>query len=150
MTPEEQARFEALERRVEELERRLAPRQKAIRTLAAAQPRAPGTASAHRELNFGLNWISRIAVVTVVLALAFFFEYAFENRWITESGRVLLGLACGGGGVRRGRVFLPARTARLRPGAGRRGRGLLLSFSLGSVQSLSPGAASWPHCSDGR
>ena len=42
-----------------------------------------------------LNWLSRIAVVTVVLALAFFFEYASENHWITEPMRVLLGVVCG-------------------------------------------------------
>jgi uncharacterized membrane protein len=93
VTPEEQARFEALERRVEELELRLAPRQKPIKRSLSRQ--AVPQNLRRRELNFGLNWISRIAVVTVVLALAFFFEYAFENRWITESGRVLLGLACG-------------------------------------------------------
>ena len=48
MTPEEQARFEALERRVEELERRLAPRQKAIKTVAsppAARPARSAIAS---------------------------------------------------------------------------------------------------------
>jgi len=47
------------------------------------------------ETAFGLTWISRIGVITVVLALAFFFEYAFENHWITEWGRVALGLGCG-------------------------------------------------------
>src|SRR4051794_14259950 len=47
------------------------------------------------ETAFGLTWISRIGVITVVLALAFFFEYAFENQWITAWGRVGLGLACG-------------------------------------------------------
>jgi uncharacterized membrane protein len=99
VTPEEQARFDALERRVEELERRLneAPvRYKMPRPAAPAT--APPPAHAPRpqlETRVGVNWISRIAVVTVVLALAFFFEYAFENHWITESGRVLLGIACG-------------------------------------------------------
>ena len=44
-------------------------------------------------------------MVTVVLALAFFFEYAFENRWITESGRVLLGLACGAAAFGAGEYF---------------------------------------------
>ena len=46
MTPEEQARFEALERRVEELERRLRPpKPKAIKRSQAAQP-APRPISA--------------------------------------------------------------------------------------------------------
>jgi hypothetical protein len=100
VTPEEQARFEALERRVAELERRLK-----VKTIAdhAAPPGAfptssPAPARERRpqiETRVGVNWISRIAVVTVVLALAFFFEYAFENHWITERARVLLGLVCG-------------------------------------------------------
>ena len=47
------------------------------------------------ETAFGLTWFSRIGAITVVLALAFFFEYAFENHWITETGRIGLGLACG-------------------------------------------------------
>ena len=100
MTPEEQARFEALERRIEELERRVLPKPKV--RVEAARPLRPVP---HRELTFGLNWLSRIAVVTVTLALAFFFEYAFENRWITESGRVLLGLACGAAAFGAGEVF---------------------------------------------
>ncbi len=102
MTPEEQARFEALERRVEELERRLPPRPQP--TIPRPAP-PPAAAARRREIHFGLNWISRIAVVTVVLALAFFFDYAFENRWITESGRVLLGLACGTAALAGGEYF---------------------------------------------
>jgi hypothetical protein len=49
------------------------------------------------ESLFGLTWISRIGAVTLVLGVAFFFKYAFDNRWITESGRVLLGI--GGGAL---------------------------------------------------
>ena len=44
-----------------------------------------------------------------MLALAFFFEYAFENRWITESGRVLLGLACGAAAFGAGEYFFRRR-----------------------------------------
>lgn len=100
MTPEEQARFEALERRVAELERKVGQRDASsggpVLQPAAPPvvPRTPPTAPRRPlETTVGVNWISRIAVVTVVLALAFFFEYAFENHWITERGRVLLGLA---------------------------------------------------------
>jgi uncharacterized membrane protein len=100
VTPEEQARFEALERRVQELERRVLPKPK-----VRVEPQPTLRPVPHRELTFGLNWLSRIAVVTVTLALAFFFEYAFENRWITESGRVLLGLACGAAAFGSGEFF---------------------------------------------
>lgn len=102
MTPEEQARFEALERRVADLERRLQPRQWKLPERRPAAP--PGTIQ-RRELNFGLNWISWIAAVTVVLALAFFFQYAFENRLISETGRVALGVACGAAAFVAGEVF---------------------------------------------
>jgi uncharacterized membrane protein len=57
------------------------------------------------ETALGLTWLSRIAAITVVLALAFFFEYAFENHWITEWGRVLLGTACGAGALMAGERF---------------------------------------------
>jgi uncharacterized membrane protein len=91
VTPEVQARIEALERRVEELEKRIGGASAAApRTIAAVPPAAAPRRAL--ETRVGVNWISRIAVLTVVLALAFFFEYAFENRWITERGRVGLGL----------------------------------------------------------
>jgi hypothetical protein len=115
VTPEENERLEALERRLGDAERRLSrleslPAQPLERSapappppvtkppvtkppFAAATPDPPP--SGNLEATFGLHWLSRIAVVTVVLALAFFFEYAFENHWITESGRVVLGVICG-------------------------------------------------------
>ena len=96
MTPEETQRLDAIEERLARLESLVA-------ASAPARPPAPpgpspATPSAPPrtfETAFGLTWISRIGVVTVVLALAFFFEYAFENHWITEWGRVALGLGCG-------------------------------------------------------
>jgi uncharacterized membrane protein len=42
---------------------------------------------------FGLTWISRIGALTLIIGVGFFFKYAFENRWITETGRVFLGVA---------------------------------------------------------
>jgi uncharacterized membrane protein len=117
VTPEEQERFEALERRVAELERRL-PKQWKIPAVRAVpktptDPVAPAVPVAplpqgqirRRELNLGLNWISRIAVLTVALAMAFFFQYAFENRLISESGRVGLGLAFGVAAFAAGEYF---------------------------------------------
>jgi uncharacterized membrane protein len=112
VTPEEQQRLEAITdalarmvRRQTGLEERLARLERALNvTPPASVPAgpAPPTARPQREARsrgletaFGLTWLSRIGVVTVVLALAFFFEYAFENHWITEPIRVVLGLACG-------------------------------------------------------
>ena len=61
----------------------------------AAGPPAAAPGRRDFETALGLTWLSRIAVLTIALALAFFFKYAFENRWITEWGRVSLGLAAG-------------------------------------------------------
>jgi hypothetical protein len=97
VTPEEQQRLEALERRLADTEKRLAMLEAgSIRHRVASRVkrhRAP--ALPHIETTFGMHWLSRIAVITVVLALAFFFEYAFENHWFSAGGRVLLGLGCG-------------------------------------------------------
>jgi len=100
VTPEELERFAAMERRLQDLETRLAhleasppARAKAAVPLQPMPPPAPPRPKL--ETAVGVAWLSRIAVVTVVLALAFFFDYAFENRWIGERGRVLLGLGCG-------------------------------------------------------
>jgi uncharacterized membrane protein len=101
VTPEEQERFDALERRVAELERRLLPKPKPV----AAAPRPAAKAGRGFESRVGVNWISRISVVTVALALAFFFEYAFENRWITEPARVGIGLAFAAAALAAGERF---------------------------------------------
>ncbi|PWT97011.1 MAG: hypothetical protein C5B51_32200 [Terriglobia bacterium] len=97
VTPEEQRRLESLEERVAHLESVLQARMP--EAPRSAPPSAAAPAAAHSshilETALGLTWISRIGVITVVLALAFFFEYAFENHWISELGRVGLGLACG-------------------------------------------------------
>jgi len=106
VTPEEQERFDTLEKRVAELERRLGGTAFEARTAKPAVVAAkPATPRRPLETRVGVNWISRIAVVTVVLALAFFFEYAFENRWITERGRVLLGLAFAASALAAGERF---------------------------------------------
>jgi hypothetical protein len=47
-------------------------------------------------------------VITVVLALAFFFEYAFENYWITEPARVGLGVLAGAAALISGERFCRA------------------------------------------
>ncbi len=40
-------------------------------------------------------WVNRIGVITLVLGVAFFFKYAVDNRWIGETGRVILGILAG-------------------------------------------------------
>jgi uncharacterized membrane protein len=135
VTPEERERLEAISdalarmaRRQQEMEGRLARleggargdtgaqagaqslpdgrgSEKPAETQAEAQPDAQARGPRNFEAAFGLTWVSRIAVVTVVLALAFFFEYAFERRWMTETARVLLGLGCGAAALAFGERF---------------------------------------------
>ena len=47
------------------------------------------------ETTFGLNWINRIAVITLLLGAAFLFKYGVDNNWIGPGARVLLGVAVG-------------------------------------------------------
>ena len=47
----------------------------------------------HLETTIGLNWINRIAVVTLLLGAAFLFKYGVDNDWFGPSVRVALGIA---------------------------------------------------------
>ena len=43
----------------------------------------------------GGNWLARIGIVAVIIGIGFFLKLAFDNDWIGETGRVVLGLAVG-------------------------------------------------------
>lgn len=45
------------------------------------------------ETRFGLRWLNRVAVVTLLFGAAFLFKYAVDNQWIGPAMRVALGLA---------------------------------------------------------
>jgi len=47
------------------------------------------------ETTIGLNWINRIAVVTLLLGAAFLFKYGVDNDWFGPGARVALGIAAG-------------------------------------------------------
>ncbi|MCH8310565.1 MAG: DUF2339 domain-containing protein [Chloroflexi bacterium] len=47
------------------------------------------------EMILGGNWLARIGVLAVVIGMGFFLKLAFENNWIGETGRVLLGISAG-------------------------------------------------------
>lgn len=59
----------------------------------------PPISAVKREWNvetlIGGNWLNRIGVVLVLFGVAFFLKYAFDNRWIGETGRVILGFIAG-------------------------------------------------------
>lgn len=49
------------------------------------------------ESTIGLVWLNRIGILALFLGAAFFLKYAFDNRWIGELGRVIIGLLAGFG-----------------------------------------------------
>ena len=53
------------------------------------------TAEKNLEFRIGGTWFNRIGVVAVILGLAFFLKYAFDNDWIGPMGRVLMGISGG-------------------------------------------------------
>jgi uncharacterized membrane protein len=61
--------------------------------------------SATLEEAIGGRLMLWVGTVVLVLGVAFFLKYAFDNAWITESMRVLLGLAAGAGLVVAGHRF---------------------------------------------
>jgi uncharacterized membrane protein len=57
----------------------------------AAPPPVPERAPL--ESTIGLNWINRIAVVTLLFGAAFLFKYGVDNEWFGPGVRVALGIA---------------------------------------------------------
>ena len=47
------------------------------------------------EAMLGGNWLARVGIAALVLGVAFFLKLAFDNDWIGERGRVILGILGG-------------------------------------------------------
>lgn len=47
------------------------------------------------EAEMGLKWLGRIGIVVLILGVAFFMKFAFENNWIPEALRVVIGIVTG-------------------------------------------------------
>ncbi|HEY1220093.1 MAG: DUF2339 domain-containing protein [Bryobacteraceae bacterium] len=64
-----------------------------------ATPAAPAPApeieetEEHLDQVIGRKWLGWVAILLIFGATAYFFKYAFENGWIGELGRVMLGVA---------------------------------------------------------
>ena len=43
----------------------------------------------------GENLVNKIGITVLVLGIAFFVKYAIDQNWITETGRVVIGVGCG-------------------------------------------------------
>jgi uncharacterized membrane protein len=59
------------------------------------RPRAPEPANESLETIIGRKWLGWVAILLIFGATVFFLKYAFDNRWIGELGRVVLGIAAG-------------------------------------------------------
>jgi uncharacterized membrane protein len=47
------------------------------------------------ESRIGGHWLLYVGTAALVLGIGFFVKYAFDNNWITETGRVLIGAVVG-------------------------------------------------------
>jgi uncharacterized membrane protein len=47
------------------------------------------------EKEIGLKWLGRAGILLLILGIAFFMKYAFENDWIPEALRVVMGILSG-------------------------------------------------------
>jgi uncharacterized membrane protein len=96
-----QAAVAALTERVRELEERLGkPSSSHVPTFhpgseSAPLPRSANWKPAGLESQIGANWFNRIGIITVLVSVGFFLNYAFENDWVGPAGRVIIGLVLG-------------------------------------------------------
>src|SRR5215469_8534012 len=49
------------------------------------------------EKKIGQYWLNRIGILAVLAGVAYFLKLAFDNHWIGESGRIVIGLLAGSG-----------------------------------------------------
>ena len=47
------------------------------------------------EFRIGGTWLNRIGIIAVIFGLSYFLKYSFDNQWIGETGRVVLGILSG-------------------------------------------------------
>jgi len=121
--PTDAAQLSALDRRLADVERRLAallaappeptpapapqvapappsppPRPS---TPAAVAPEAPAEATPSRAVGIDLEtliagrWLNRIGILALLLAVGFFLKYAFDNNWVGPTGKVAILLVAG-------------------------------------------------------
>ncbi|MBX2991701.1 MAG: DUF2339 domain-containing protein [Bacteroidetes bacterium] len=64
---------------------------------SARQIRKEGRTSKEWEALIGGKVLNRIGALALIIGVGFFLKYAFDNNWISESVRVLMGAMAGGG-----------------------------------------------------
>ncbi len=66
----------------------------------------PSRTKAEWEALIGGKWLNWIGALALIIAVGFFLKYAFDEDWITESVRVLIGVGIGIGLIITGGYFI--------------------------------------------
>jgi hypothetical protein len=73
----------------------------AIKSVSPAKPppppptvKAPGKPREWEQI-LGGNWLARVGVVALIIGVAFFLKFAFDNNWLGPLSRVILGVVGG-------------------------------------------------------
>jgi len=76
-----------------------APAASPVFETAATTAASPATARLHEqrslESRVGSQWFNRIGIVAMLIGVAWFLKFAFDNHWVGPAGRVLIGLVSG-------------------------------------------------------
>jgi uncharacterized membrane protein len=57
--------------------------------------RPPKVREREWEQILGGSWLARIGVLALIVGIAFFLKFAFDNDWIGPTGRIILGIVAG-------------------------------------------------------
>ena len=60
-----------------------------------APPQRPAASTESLETRIGTHWLNRVGIVAVLVGVALFLKYAFDNGWIGPAGRIAIGLLAG-------------------------------------------------------
>jgi uncharacterized membrane protein len=71
-----------------------------VRAATPVFPVAPSTSPRMREersleSRVGSQWFNRIGIIALLVGVAWFLKFAFDNHWVGPAGRVLIGLLSG-------------------------------------------------------
>ncbi|MGZ4809978.1 MAG: DUF2339 domain-containing protein [Thermoanaerobaculia bacterium] len=61
----------------------------------AGPSQVPPRTSANLESLIGAHWLNRIGIAAVLVGVAYFLKYAFENEWVGPAARIGIGIAIG-------------------------------------------------------
>jgi len=79
-----------------EISKREIPERPEIKEEKLISPLAPPIKpTVSLEESIGTKWLPRLGMVALLFGIGFFLKYAFDNQWIGETGRIILGLIGG-------------------------------------------------------